>query len=205
MHFASETWWQRQWRRAIPTALHCWFLLSTTSFHFLFENVNVICRSTHSCLRLAECVRLQHLFIYTSFVFLYTVTGVLSHFETQCHIPLHGYTSVFLFALFFLLDLVYYNVTQTFTHSDWSIHIFVVTGSVVECLSDSCKPAVRSWLLPRGLFSLNVIFQIFTVCVALKGISGFLLQKELLHCWTLWRALVFCTVGSVSQSINGLL
>lgn len=52
------------------------FRLPMTSFHFLFDNVSVISLSNSLAFACCRMCLTTTLFIYTSFVFLYTVTGV---------------------------------------------------------------------------------------------------------------------------------
>lgn len=96
MRFASETWRRRQ-----PFPLFT--TLSMTVFHFLFDDVNVICNSDSLVFASCRMCQTRTLFIYLSFVFLYTAAGALSCVGTQILVNVQ---LLFGFFFFFCFDLV---------------------------------------------------------------------------------------------------
>lgn len=63
------------------------FLLSVTSFHFLFDNMSLICHSNPLAFASCRLCLTATLFIYTSFVFFYAVTGVFCYIWKPSVIP----------------------------------------------------------------------------------------------------------------------
>lgn len=107
MRFASET-WRRQ-----PFPLFT--TLSMTLFHFLFDDVNVSCNSDSLVFASCRMCQTRTLFIYSSFVFLYTAVGALSCVGTQILVNVQ-----LLFGFFFFFALIWFSTTQTCTPGEWS-------------------------------------------------------------------------------------
>lgn len=121
MRFASETWRRRRRQRPFPLFTTCWFSLSMTLFHFLFDDVNVLCNSDSLVFASCRMCQTRTLFIYASFVFLYTAAGALSCVGTQCDVspPPSRHSSMCSFSLAFFA-LIWFSTTQTCTPGEWS-------------------------------------------------------------------------------------